>query len=67
MKMDVRVGTWNTSVYIGIGQVRSGELRKEYQNVIDFVGVPEVRWDRGDTEQQMNIHLSMERGMRIMN
>jgi hypothetical protein len=33
---------------------------------LDLVGVQEVSWDRG-TEPAVNIHFSMERGMRIMN
>jgi hypothetical protein len=31
-----------------------------------LVGVKEVRYDRGGTNQQANLNFSMERGMRIM-
>jgi hypothetical protein len=33
---------------------------------LDLVGVAEVRWDGGTPNQQVNIHFSMEWGMRIM-
>jgi hypothetical protein len=36
-------------------------LREISKYKLDFVGVQEVRWDRGDTEP------AMERGMRIVN
>jgi hypothetical protein len=42
---------------------------KEIKNLLDLVGVQEVRWDRGGTEpaQGTYVYLSTERGMRIMN
>jgi hypothetical protein len=33
-----------------IGQVRSGQWRKKSQDMLDLVGVQEVRWDGGGTE-----------------
>jgi hypothetical protein len=33
-----------------IGQVRSGQWCKKYQNMFDLVGVQEVRWDGGGTK-----------------
>jgi exonuclease III len=48
--MDLRLGTWNVrSVY------RSGSLKTVARVLgkykLDLVGVQEVRWDKGDTEQ----------------
>jgi hypothetical protein len=48
-KIDMRYGTWNVrslyrSEYL---KTVSGELAK-YK--LDLVGVPEVIWDKGDTE-----------------
>jgi exonuclease III len=63
----MKSGTWNVrSIY------RSGSLRTVAEEVskykLDFVGVQEVRWDRGGTEPAGKyIYFSMERGMKIMN
>jgi hypothetical protein len=46
-KIDMRFGTWNVRC---IGQVRSGQWRKKSQNMLDLLGVQEVRWDGGGTE-----------------
>jgi hypothetical protein len=33
---------------------------------LDLVGVQEVRWDKGGTEQQRTIYSSMEQGVKII-
>jgi exonuclease III len=63
--MDIRFGTWNVrSLY------RSGSLKtvaREFGKYkLDLLGVQEVRWDKGGTEQQRIIHSSVERGMKII-
>jgi hypothetical protein len=46
--MDMRFGTWNIrTIYRGRFTQDSG---KKYQNMLDFVGVQEVGWDRGGAE-----------------
>jgi hypothetical protein len=65
-KMDMRFGTWNVrSMY------RSGLLRAVMQEItkykLDLVGVQVVRLREVALNQQVNIHFSMERGMRITN
>jgi exonuclease III len=50
--MDMRFGTWNVrSMYL----YRAGSLRVLGEEIskytLDFVGVQEVRWDGGGTEQ----------------
>jgi hypothetical protein len=64
--MNMRFGTWYVrSMY------RTGSLRAATEEIskskLDLVGVHKVRWDGGGTNQQANVHFSMERGMRIMN
>jgi exonuclease III len=48
--MDMRFGTWNVRSLYRSGSLKtvSGELAK-YK--LDLVGVQEVRWDKGGTEQ----------------
>jgi exonuclease III len=51
--MDFRFGTWNvTSLY------KSGSLKMVARELgkykLDLVGVQEVRWDKGSTEQAEN-------------
>jgi exonuclease III len=62
--MDMRFGTWNVrSLY------RSGSFKTVARELgkykLDLVGVQEVRWDKGGTEQRI-IHSSMEQGMKII-
>jgi exonuclease III len=63
-EMDMRFGTWNVKSLYRAGSLTTvaRELAK-----LDLQGVQEVRWDRGETNQQTIIHFSMEKGMRIMN
>jgi hypothetical protein len=66
-KMDVRSGTWNVRNMYRAGSLWAvaGEISK-YK--LDLVEVQIVRWDRGGTEPAGEyIHISMERGVRIMN
>jgi hypothetical protein len=35
---------------VRIGHVRSWQLRKNYQNMLDLVEYKAVRWDRGGNE-----------------
>jgi hypothetical protein len=61
--MDMRFGTWKVrSIY------RAGSFRAVAQEIskykLDLTGVQEARWGR---RWQVNIHFSMEKGMKIMN
>jgi hypothetical protein len=58
--MDMRFGTWNVRSMYRAGSLRAvGEEITKHK--LDFVGVQDVRWDGGGTDQQANIHFSMER------
>jgi hypothetical protein len=50
---------------------RAGSLREVVEEIskckLDLLGVQEVRWDESGTNNQANIHFSMEKGMKIMN
>jgi hypothetical protein len=50
---------------------RAGSLMKIVKEIskykLDLVAVKGVKWNRGGTEPAANTHISMERGMRIMN
>jgi hypothetical protein len=49
-KMDMRFGTWNVRSMNRAGSLRAvGEQISKYK--LDLVGVQEVRWDGGGTEQ----------------
>jgi exonuclease III len=63
--MDMRFGTWNVrSLYrICSLQTVARELGK-YK--LDLVGVQEIRWDKGGTEQAEDYTLFMDRGMGII-
>jgi hypothetical protein len=37
----------------------------EYE--LDVVGMQEIRWDEVAPNQEVNIHFSMERGLKIIN
>jgi hypothetical protein len=65
-KMDMRFGTCNVRSIYRAGLLRVvGEEISKYK--LDLVGIQEVRWDEVTLNQQANIHLSMENGMKIMN
>jgi hypothetical protein len=58
-KMYIIFGTW---------QVRFGQLRKKSQNIqVRFSGSTGGQMGQVAPNQQVNIHFSMERVMRIMN
>jgi hypothetical protein len=40
----------------------AGETEVLDQNMLDLVGVQEIRWDNGGTEQTGGVHFYMERG-----
>jgi hypothetical protein len=40
--------------------------REEEKCKLHLVDVQEVRWEKGDTEQQRIIHFSMQKGMKII-
>jgi hypothetical protein len=65
-KIDMRFGTWNVrSMY------RAGSLRADAEEIskckLDLMGVQEVRWDRGGTEQACKYTFFYGRVMGIMN
>jgi hypothetical protein len=65
-KMEIKFSTWNVKSMYRAGSLRA--VAEEISNYkLDLVGVQKVRWDRGGTEQQVNIHFSMEKEMKIMN
>jgi hypothetical protein len=59
--MDMRFGTLNVrSMY------RARSLRAVAEEISKYMALQEVRWDGGGTNQQVNIHFFIERGMNIM-
>jgi ACT domain-containing protein len=64
--MNMKYGTWNARTLFGTGLLMT-VTKGISKYKLDFVGVQEVRWDRGGTKQQVNIHFSIEREMRITN
>jgi exonuclease III len=63
--MDMRFGSWNVQSLYRAGSLMT-VVRAISKYKLDLVGVQEVRWDREGTKPAVNIHFSMERGMRIM-
>jgi exonuclease III len=48
--MDVRFGTWNVSSVYRIGSLRT-VVRELGKCKLDLMGIQEVRWDKGGTEE----------------
>jgi hypothetical protein len=64
--MDVIFGTWNVRRLSRAGSVMA--VAKEVSKCkLDLVGVQEVRWGRGGTEQAGQYTFFYGKGMRIMN
>jgi exonuclease III len=62
----MRFDTWNVRSLHRAGSLRTvAEKVSKYK--LDLLGVQEVRWGGGGTNQQTSIHFFIERGMKIMN
>jgi exonuclease III len=52
-KMDMRFGTWNVRSLYTIGSLKT-VARELGKCKLDLVGVQQVRWEKGGTEQAEN-------------
>jgi hypothetical protein len=64
-KMDMRFGMWKVrSLYMAGSLITVAEALSKYK--LGLMSVQEVSWGRGGTQPAGELHISMERGMRII-